>query len=198
MNWLAHFALSPTVFELQLGNLVGDTITVDEWPSIPPLVALGIQLHHEIDSLTDRHPAFKEAKSLIRVERAVFKPVVLDILFDYHLHQHWALFCSDNMERVWGSFLKEYDKYSCLPSTVDSFIGLLREYDVLDSYRTYDGITHALYRVERRLLARGRLIDLKSSVQSMEENEAMIGDCFVKLYTDLQSHCRKWLKIHGF
>lgn len=198
MNWLAHFALSPPEFELQLGNLLADKISIEEWKNIPNVIAKGIELHHEIDWYCDRHPAFLKAKEYIDLKRAVLKPVVLDILFDFHLHSTWDSFHSEPFSKCWERFLCEYDKRGSFPEVVKSFVELLRNNDVLESYCNYGGIQHALYRVENRLMKNGRVINLQSSLPSIQRNESKLRDCFVMLYRDLQNYCRDWLKIDRF
>lgn len=198
MNWMAHFALSPPQFELQLGNLVADAITIDEWKGVPQKVALGMRLHQEIDHVSDHHPAFRNVKSLISVERAALKPVVVDILFDYHLHKEWERFHHQTLDSLWTAFLHQYDQSGKFPYEVDSLVSLVREHDLFESYATYGGVKHALFRIERRLQRRGRSIDLQNSIASMEEHEQSISDSFVNLYADLQKHCREWLTLNGF
>lgn len=198
MNWLAHLALSPHLFEVQLGNLCADEVDLKSWPQASQEFKDGVSLHYLIDKECDSHSAFKEAKALLSLKRGVLKPVVLDIVFDYHLHKAWHTFYNYTFTQLWQDFLDQYDKAGPFPNEVASFVSLINTHDILDGYKEYDGIEHALYRIENRLKRRGRKINLRSALPSIRENEQALHDCFVKLYDHLYNECREWTLKNRF
>ncbi len=67
MNFLAHLYLSGDDPEIMVGNFIGDFVrgrnVRDQFKTN---IALGIELHREIDEFTDSHPVVMESKKRLR------------------------------------------------------------------------------------------------------------------------------------
>ena len=101
MNYLAHLALSHFSADLQVGNYLGDMLRGREVAALSPEVRRGVQLHREIDRLTDADADVRAINRLLSVRHGRYAPVLSDIAFDHFLCLNWkqlmptdfALFC---------------------------------------------------------------------------------------------------------
>ena len=80
----------------RLGNFIGDAVkgrnVEDHWERD---VALGIRFHRAIDDTSDRHPASKEARALIRPWCGKWSGVVWDVLTDHVLARQFPKLAPD-------------------------------------------------------------------------------------------------------
>ncbi|TXH30127.1 MAG: DUF479 domain-containing protein [Cyclobacteriaceae bacterium] len=90
MNFLAHLYLSGDQEEIMIGNFIGDFVrgrTIYE--RYPFHLALGIELHREIDEFTDSHPVVLESKIRLRPKYRHYAPVIVDMFYDHFLACNW-------------------------------------------------------------------------------------------------------------
>lgn len=98
MNYVAHQVLSFDDPNLQLGNLLGEVVKGNQHQKYSPNLQQGILLHRHIDTFTDAHPIVKESSALLHADQGKFSPIVIDVIFDYFLIEHWENFVAQPFE----------------------------------------------------------------------------------------------------
>jgi len=94
MNYLAHLYLSGTDEKTMVGNFIGDYVKGSDWQKFPDDIKKGILLHRQIDTFTDAHAKFREAKILFRAEFGLYSGIVVDFLYDHYLAKNWNNYSS--------------------------------------------------------------------------------------------------------
>lgn len=145
MNYLAHLYLSGTEEKTLVGNFIGDYVKGRDWDKYPESIRKGILLHRQIDTFTDTHPKFREAKSLFRKEYGLYSGIIVDFLYDHYLAKNW----SDYHDFSLRSFAKHshailLQNFKVLPIRVQGFLPFLIQNRRLESYATIDGIIQSL------------------------------------------------------
>ncbi|MEL6391016.1 MAG: ACP phosphodiesterase [Bacteroidota bacterium] len=184
MNYLAHLHLSGENDELMLGNFLADSVRPKEIEHWTAEMKRGYDLHIEIDSYTDRHPAFKRAVSQLRPHHRKYAPVVLDILNDHLLARFWTdyhhMTFSFWEERVYDR-LGPFENYE-LPPKAEKLLFSLLKYEYLHVYLTQEGLRGVLSRMDKRARFASSFV---RGVEHLYEAERLFVDCFHRLYIDL-------------
>ncbi len=145
MNYLAHLYLSGEDEATMVGNFIGDYVKGKSYQEFPDDIRKGILLHRQIDSFTDRHPKFREAKKLLNGDYGLYAGIVIDLFYDHFLAKNW--------HRYSAYSLREFAKYShavllshfrFLPKRVQGFLPFLIQNRRLESYAKTKGIQHSL------------------------------------------------------
>jgi len=89
MNYLAHLFLSGNDEQTMVGNFIGDHVKGGDWSKFPDKIRTGILMHRQIDTFTDAHQKFREAKVLFRSEYGLYSGIVVDFLYDHFLAINW-------------------------------------------------------------------------------------------------------------
>ncbi len=91
MNFLAHLFLSGNNAEIMVGNFIGDFVRGKNFhEQYSPSIALGIELHREIDEFTDNHSVVLESKKRLRPKYRHYSPVIIDMFYDHVLAKNWS------------------------------------------------------------------------------------------------------------
>lgn len=145
MNYLAHLFLSGTDEQKMVGNFIGDYVKGNSWNKYPENIKNGILLHRRIDSFTDAHPKFREAKSLFRSEFGLYSGIVVDLLYDHYLAKNWHEY-SDLTLRTFAkrSHAVLLKNFLHLPLKVQRFLPFLIQHKRLESYASVNGIVQTL------------------------------------------------------
>ena len=152
MNFLAHLTLSYFSADLQVGNFVGDFVRGRELQALPSGIRRGVQLHRDIDALTDAHPEVRALNRVLSKRHGRYAPVVSDIAFDHFLYRAWPslgpqpfpAFCN----RSYAALLTARPLLSPrLNGYVEGMVGG----NWLDLYTTPKGMAQVYARLERRL-----------------------------------------------
>lgn len=98
MNLLAHLYLSNGINEVMFGNFIGDFIKGKDYLHYPEEVQKGILLHRKIDDFTDKHPLHKQSRDRFRKGYRLFSGVIVDILYDHYLANHWGEYTKEPLE----------------------------------------------------------------------------------------------------
>ena len=85
MNYLAHAYLSFNHPGILVGNMVSDFVKGAAKFSFNGIIQQGINLHRDIDSFTDTHPATREAKSVFQPAYRLYSGAIMDVLYDHFL-----------------------------------------------------------------------------------------------------------------
>ena len=145
MNYLAHLFLSGNDEQTMVGNFIGDYVKGNTWNKFPENIKSGILLHRRIDSFTDAHPKFREAKTLFRSEFGLYSGIIIDLLYDHYLAKNWNEY-SDLTLRTFAkrSHAVLLQNFRHLPIRVQSFLPFLIQHRRLESYASINGIVQTL------------------------------------------------------
>lgn len=145
MNYLAHLFLSGSDEQIMVGNFIGDYVKGNTWNKFPENIKKGILLHRQIDSFTDSHPKFREAKTFFRGEFGLYSGIVIDLIYDHYLAKNWNKY-SDLTLRTFAkrSHAVLLQNFMFLPVRVQSFLPFLIQHRRLESYASVNGIVQTL------------------------------------------------------
>ena len=152
MNFLAHLYLSGNDPEIMIGNFIGDFVRgrhVHE--QFKPNIALGIELHREIDEFTDSHLVVRESKKRLRPKYRHYAPVIVDMFYDHFLAARWLDYHIQPLPAFAAyayAQLKEHEPI--LPERVVQMMPYLVKGNWLVSYAQLEGIHRALTVMSRR------------------------------------------------
>lgn len=145
MNYLAHLFLSGSDEQTMVGNFIGDYVKGNTWNKFPENIKRGILMHRLIDSFTDAHPKFREAKTFFRDEFGLYSGIVIDLIYDHYLAKNWNKY-SDLTLRTFAkrSHAVLLQNFMYLPVRVQSFLPFLIQHKRLESYASVNGIVQTL------------------------------------------------------
>ena len=145
MNYLAHLFLSGSDEQTMVGNFIGDYVKGNTWNQFPEKIKKGILMHRLIDSFTDAHPKFREAKTFFRDEFGLYSGIVIDLIYDHYLAKNWNKY-SDLTLRTFAkrSHAVLLQNFMHLPERVQSFLPFLIQHRRLESYASVIGIIQTL------------------------------------------------------
>lgn len=145
MNYLAHLFLSGSDEQTMVGNFIGDYVKGNTWNKFPENIKRGILMHRLIDSFTDAHPKFREAKTFFRDEFGLYSGIVIDLIYDHYLAKNWNKY-SDLTLRTFAkrSHAVLLQNFMYLPVRVQSFLPFLIQHRRLESYASVNGIVQTL------------------------------------------------------
>ncbi len=152
MNYLAHSLLSFSSEPILFGQFIADDIKGNKWQQFEKPVQTGILLHRFIDEYTDSHPLLLELKKQLYPNLGKFSGVVLDVLFDHVLSQHWHHY-SEQMREPWiQSTYTQLQKRQVDMTDKRRFISeKMIEHDWMNMYMTEEGTSRILNQMSMRI-----------------------------------------------
>lgn len=87
MNYLTHIYLSGENEKVLVGNFIGDYVKGKNFEKFPENIQCGILLHRQIDTFTDSHPKFIEAKRKLRDDFGLYSGIIVDF-FTHEVRKH--------------------------------------------------------------------------------------------------------------
>jgi len=183
MNYLAHLFLSGSEEQTMVGNFIGDHVKGIDWNKYPENIKKGILMHRQIDTFTDAHPKFREAKSLFRAEFGLYSGIVIDFLYDHYLAKNWNYY-SDLTLRTFAkrSHAVLLQNFRYLPIRVQGFLPFLIQNRRLESYASVNGIVQAL-----KIMSNYSSLPAKSDfvMQTIQTNNDFFNDNFKEFMSDV-------------
>jgi acyl carrier protein phosphodiesterase len=183
MNYLAHLFLSGDEEQTMVGNFIGDHVKGRDWNKYPENIKKGILMHRQIDTFTDSHPKFREAKSLFRAEFGLYSGIVIDFLYDHYLARNW----NNYSELTLRTFAKRshavlLQNFKYLPIRVQGFLPFLIQNRRLESYASVNGIVQAL-----KIMSNYSSLPAKSDfvMQTIQNNNDFLNDNFREFMQDI-------------
>lgn len=150
MNYLGHLYLSGKDEKLLTGNFIGDYVKGRNYLKYPVHIQKGILLHRQIDSFTDQHPKFREAKKILRSEFGLFSGIIVDLIYDHLLATNWNRYSTEHLHSFAGKVHAILlSNYNYLPSRVQFFLPSLIQNKRLESYATIEGMQNSLQTMSR-------------------------------------------------
>jgi acyl carrier protein phosphodiesterase len=184
VNYLAHLALSGDQPEIITGNLMGDFLTRKQTLDKPALFQLGYELHMFIDQFTDTHEIVDEICMLFKKTHGKYTPVVVDIIFDYFLYENWSKFYPSNFHEFETSIYEILaDQKTRLPEKTSLHIGRLVEGKFLNTYKSLEGLSYVLKRMDVRAQFPSRFIN---AIEIIEKDNEVITEKFLSFYMELK------------
>ena len=145
MNYLAHLYLSGNDEKIMVGNFIGDFVKGKMWEKYPARVGQGILLHRRIDSFTDSHPKFIDARMRFKPVFGLYSGIIIDFLYDHYLAKNWNSYSEYNLHQFTKHAHKVLLKnFLRLPAQVQQFLPFLIKNKRLESYATIDGLIEAV------------------------------------------------------
>ena len=183
MNYLSHIFLSYDDPPTMLGNFIADNLSLKEYKQLPASIQRGVDLHRQIDSFTDSHPAFKSAVSILRPNHGKYAPVVLDILNDYLLAQNWSRYLEDSFTQFEQTVYESFsDQLHHLSGKAHRHVDTLLRYRYLEAYRFREGMLDVLRRMDIRASFPS---NFQSGLKDLEKQQATFDSLFLELMDDL-------------
>jgi len=128
-----------------VGNFIGDYVKGKDLNRFPDNIRNGIVMHRQIDTFTDTHLKFREAKTYFRPEFGLYSGIVIDFLYDHFLAKNWNTYSDYTLrtfaKRSHAALLKNF---RFLPIRVQGFLPFLIQNRRLESYSSVSGIMEAL------------------------------------------------------
>ncbi|WP_421237122.1 ACP phosphodiesterase [Aeromonas jandaei] len=194
MNFLAHLHLAAHTGSSLTGNLLGDFVK----GSLPTGLAApfdeGIWLHRKIDVFTDSHPEHKAAVACFEAPWRRFGGIVVDMLYDHWLSQHWQAFSADPLHRFltqsYGQLLADHH---VLPEGLPLPLKRMAEQNWIASYQRKEGLAQALNGIGRRLRRPMPLGDALLTLDEAQWQGCEAG--FLRFYPQLMGHSVQQLAL---
>jgi acyl carrier protein phosphodiesterase len=193
MNFLAHVYFSHESDDAIIGAFLGDFVKGDDWKNYPDDIGKAILLHRSIDSFTDSHTLFKQAKFLLDEPYKRFAGIMIDVYYDHFLAKNWVKYSTENLESFalkTYSVLKKKSVY--LPTDTRLFVEYMLRHNLLLNYQHLICIDMVMKAMSQRFK---RTNPLDSSILQLEKNylnfESIFNDFMIdlKIFVD----CKKML-----
>jgi len=176
MNFLAHLLLSCQDEELIVGNFLGDFIKNRDLPGLPPGIQQGIRLHRFIDTYTDNHPVVRQGTHRLQKRHGKYAGVVIDVLYDYILANHWAHYHSQSLGVfTQGIYQVLEQNLPLMPARLQQRVPLMIADDWLVQYGTTAGIAYTFSRLQQRV---SKPEYLEDALVSLHEDQALLVEEF--------------------
>jgi acyl carrier protein phosphodiesterase len=146
LNFLAHLYLSGTNPKVKLGNFIGDFVKGSGFnEKYERDVALGIELHREIDLFTDSHEIVRQSKLRLRPTYRHYSAVIVDVYYDHFLAAQWNRFSKIPLrEFADDAYQLIHENVSIAPEQVQHMLPYMINGNWLVNYGHLNGIQKAL------------------------------------------------------
>ena len=178
---------------MRFGNFIADGIRGKEIHNFPKNVQAGIQLHRAIDTFTDQHPTFRAHCKLLSPEHGHYARVIMDVVYDHLLAQHWNDFHDQPLAEFAQDFYRETElRKETIPQKMQRLFQLMQEQDWLVEYSRVEGLERILFHMSKRTSFPS---NFPKAVAVVEENKMLLFPAFADFYHELQVHCKDHLQI---
>lgn len=184
MNILAHAILSPEHSLVRVGNVSADFLKRSEEQSIDGELRQGFELHHRIDTITDRHPVVERAKARLTGYQRFANPVI-DVVFDHFLVRHWPL--AQSVESYVVELHAEIlENLHLLPDSAQLTLRRMIQDEWLLSYFDLAGLEITFGRMASRIrFVTRRDIDLSAAIGVIQQNYDALEADFIEFWPEL-------------
>ncbi len=169
MNFLAHLHLAAHTRSSLTGNLLGDFVKGPLPTALAAHFDEGIWLHRKIDAFTDSHPEHKAGVACFEAPWRRFGGIVVDMLYDHWLSQHWGRFSTEHLpDFLSQSYRQLLADHPHLPDGLPLPLKRMAEQNWIASYRHREGLGQALNGIGRRLR---RPVPLGDALLTLDESQ---------------------------
>ena len=178
---------------MRFGNFIADGIRGKEIQNFTKNVQAGIHLHRAIDTFTDQHPTFRAHCKLLSPEHGHYARVIMDVVYDHLLAQHWNDFHDQPLAEFAQNFYRETElRKETIPQKMQRLFQLMQEQDWLVEYSRVEGLERILFHMSKRTSFPS---NFPKAVAVVEENKTLLLPAFADFYHELQEHCKEHLQI---
>ncbi len=192
MNFLAHLFLSGSNPEIRVGNFIGDFVRGrNVYEQFIPNIALGIELHREIDDFTDSHAVVRESKIRLRPKYRHYAPVIVDVFYDHFLASLWSNYhplSLDQYAKESYELLQEFSDQ--LPARVQQLLPYMINGNWLVNYSRIEGINRALSGMAHRTPYESKM---EEATFELKEYYADFEKEFLQFFPELKEMCEQFL-----
>lgn len=193
MNYLAHIYLSGNQPDITIGNFVADSIKGKQYLSYPSEIQKGILLHRQIDTATDKHPAFRKSTKRLHEKYGHYSGIIVDIFYDHFLAKNWDDYSDTPIEDYIQTFYNLLrNNFGVLPENIQKMAPFMMKGNWLLIYSNLEGIDRVLAGMNRRTKNRSGMHrageELRSSYDLFETE-------FKLVFKDLQTLSNSFLEI---
>lgn len=185
MNFLAHLFLSGSNAEIMVGNFIGDFVRGKNFRErYSPSIALGIELHREIDEFTDNHSVVLESKKRLRPKYRHYSPVIIDMFYDHFLAKNWNTYSTTPLDKYAQdayAILRKYD--ATVPDQVKRLLPYMIQGNWLYNYSHVEGIHRALSGMAQRTPYASKM---EEASRDLEEHYDLFQNEFTLFFPELQ------------
>lgn len=183
MNYLAHAFLSKHDEQLLIGNFIADHVRGNHFEGLDSGIVEGIRMHREIDSFTDSHPKFREAKRVFYNGFERYSGVLVDVLFDHLLASAFDNFSNMPLQTFSENVYDVYTRYrSQLPEHSTRFLSYLLKNNLYSAYASEEGIQRVLFHLSQRI---GGNLRLDHAMPLFVDHREQLELCFREVFGDL-------------
>ena len=151
MNFLAHSYLSFNHPEILVGNMISDFIKGRKKFDYPIVIQKGIQLHRDIDTFTDDHPATKEAKVMLKPAVGLYSGAFIDVVYDHFLAIDTNQFADSTLyDHCINTYKILHDNNNTLPQKFQIMLPYMASQNWLFNYQHLWGIENSFGGLVRR------------------------------------------------
>ncbi|WP_268011718.1 ACP phosphodiesterase [Aeromonas veronii] len=194
MNFLAHLHLAAHTRSSLTGNLLGDFVKGTLPTGLAAHFDEGVWLHRKIDAFTDGHPEHKAAVACFEAPWRRFGGIVVDMIYDHWLSQHWELFSTEPLPRfLQRSYEQLLADHPRLPDGLPLPLKRMAEQNWIASYQRKEGLAQALNGIGRRLRRPMPLGDALLTLDEAQWRGCEAG--FLRFYPQLMGHSVQQLAL---
>lgn len=156
MNFLAHQLLSGDNPAWRVGGFLGDFIKgpLDSQANhyLPADIRLGIQLHRQLDSLTDGSALLRQSRQQLGADVQRVAPIAMDMCIDHFLSRAWQHYHSESLQAYCQqtyALLRQHAQY--LPAPAKQFLQRAEQNNLLANYQHWETIERSLGYLSQRM-----------------------------------------------
>lgn len=150
-----------------------------------PKIALGIELHRQIDEFTDNHAIVLESKKRLRGKYRHYAPVIVDVFYDHFLAARWSEFHIQPLEDFAAhAYAKLEEHEHILPERVLQMMPYMIRGNWLVNYSKTEGIHRALTGMSRRTPYESKMDE---AVHDLEKYYNEFEKEFIAFFPELKS-----------
>lgn len=130
---------------------MGDFVKGKGFEAYPDKVQLGILLHREIDSFTDKHAIVRQSKSRLKEKYRHYSGVIVDVFYDHFLAKNFEQFSTEPLDDfVQQQYRNLENNYALLPAKAQAMLPYMVRGNWLANYKEERGIQKSLQGMSRR------------------------------------------------
>ncbi len=196
MNFLAHLYLSGSDPDVMTGNFIGDFVKGRNLKDrFPEKVALGIELHRQIDAFTDSHPMVASSKKRLWEKYRHYAGVIVDIYYDHFLARQWSRYHAELLpDYADACYELLQNRPYPLPAQVNFLMPHMIRGNWLVNYSKVEGIQRALSGMARRA---SFISKMEQATADLEEHYDAFEKEFTLFFPELKIFSEDLLKAQG-
>ena len=169
--------------------MISDFVKGNKKDLYPDPIRKGIQLHRQIDSYTDTHPATREAKTIFRAHYRLYSGAFVDVVYDHFLARDAAVFTEDTLYSFSQDVYAALDAHlAWLPDRFAAMFPHMKQHNWLFHYREKGGIEKSFGGLVRRA---AYLAESETAYRLFLEHYQLLETCYRHFWTDMRDFAEK-------